>query len=302
MTSVTPKELLIGVGMDLLFNDPRSLPHPVRGLGWLIVKLEGILRGTRLPLRAAGVLLLISCLFISCTLVWLTLPWANIYWIWILLAIRGLDLEATEVVKSLDAGDIALAREKLSMIVGRDTAHLDEAEILRAAVETVAENLSDAIIGPLFYLALAGPIGMAAYKTVNTLDSMVGYRNERYREFGWASARLDDLLNLIPARLAAVLVWLCALLLRFDVRRSIEVTLRDAWRQPSPNSGYPEAAVAGALGIRLGGLNYYGGKPSKKEYIGDMILPLTPGIFRKTRHILYVASALMVAAVCGVLQ
>src|SRR5205085_1386130 len=156
-------------------------------------------------------------------------------------------------------GDIAEARSKLAMIVGRDTAQLEEPEILRAAIETVAENLSDGVIAPLLYLALGGPVGMAAYKAINTLDSMVGYRDQRYSEFGWASARLDDLANFVPARLTAVLVWTCALMLGYDAGRSRRITLRDAKTQPSPNAGYPEAAVAGALGIRLGGVNFYHG-------------------------------------------
>ena len=135
----------------------------------------------------------------------LTLPWLNIFWIWAFLALRDLDFEATLVWRALERGDIIEARRKLALIVGRDTDRLDEPEILRAAIETIAENLSDGVIAPLFYLALGGPVAMAAYKAINTLDSMVGYRNERYAEFGWASARLDDVANFVPARLAALL-------------------------------------------------------------------------------------------------
>jgi adenosylcobinamide-phosphate synthase len=189
----------------------------------------------------------------------------------------------------------------LAQIVGRDTESLDEKEVVRATIETIAENLSDAVIAPLFYLALGGPATMAAFKAVNTLDSMTGYRNERYREFGWASARMDDVANWIPARLTAALVWLCALLLRYDARRSIAVTLRDARLQPSPNAGYPEAAVAGALGVRLGGLNYYQGVASRKPYIGDGGRPLDLAAYTKARRLLYGASLLMVALGAGAL-
>jgi adenosylcobinamide-phosphate synthase len=299
--SVTPIEVLAGVGLDLLFGDPRWLPHPVRGLGWLITRLESFWRWTRLPLRLAGIGLVVLALAVALAVVWLTLPWANIFWIWALLAIRDLDVEATRVLRRLEAADLGGAREMLSRIVGRDTSNLDEPEILRAAVETLAENLSDAVIAPLFYLALAGPLGMAAYKTVNTLDSMVGYRDERYRELGWASARLDDVANFIPARLTALLVWICALLLGYDARRSLRVTLRDGASQPSPNAGYPEAAVAGALGVQLGGLNHYAGAVSYKHHLGDPVRALSRESFGQARRILYVTSVLMVLATCGVL-
>jgi adenosylcobinamide-phosphate synthase len=166
----------------------------------------------------------------------------------------------------------------------------------------VAENLNDAVVAPLFYLMLGGPVAMAAYKAVNTMDSMVGYRNERYREFGWAAARLDDLANLIPARLAAALVWVCAALFGYDALRSVRVTWRDGSRQPSPNSGYPEAAVAGALRVRLGGLNHYQGVASRKNYLGDPVEPLTRGAYARTRRLLYGSAALMTLLVCGVLR
>ncbi len=295
-------QVLAGAGLDLLLGDPRWLPHPVRGVGWLIKRLEAFLRWTGLPLYIAGVVLLLATASAACGIVWLTLPWAAVYWIWTLLAIRDLDLEATLVIRRLDAGDLAGARDKLALIVGRDTAALNEPEILRAAIETVAENLGDAVVAPLFWLAAAGPVGMAGYKAVNTLDSMVGYRNERYGKLGWASARFDDVLNFIPARLTALLVWLCALLLRLDAGRSIHVTLRDARTQPSPNSGYPEAAVAGAIGVQLGGLNYYRGVPSLKNYLGDAVRPLSRAAFFDARKLMYGTAALTVAAVCGVVR
>ena len=143
---------------------------------------------------------------------------------------------------------------------------------------------------------------MAAYKAINTLDSMAGYKNDRYREFGWASARLDDLANWVPARLTAGLVWLCAILLRYDVRQSVSVTIRDARLQPSPNAGYPEAAVAGALDIRLGGLNHYQGVPSRKPFLGRGASPLDLAAYGKARRLLYGSSLLMVALVAGVLR
>jgi adenosylcobinamide-phosphate synthase len=297
---IAPYELLAGAALDLLLGDPRWFPHPVRGFGWCAVRLEKFWRAIKLPLRWAGVGFTVSAVCFACAAVWATLPWLNIFWIWTLLALRDLDWEATLVWRALDQGDIDEARRKLALIVGRDTAHLDEPEILRAAIETIAENLSDAVIAPLFYLAIAGPVGMAAYKAINTLDSMVGYRNERYGEFGWASARLDDVANFAPARLTALLVWVCALILGYDAGRSKRITLRDAASQPSPNAGYPEAAVAGALGIRLGGVNFYKGVRSEKPFLGDAVKPLDNRAFQATRVLLYASSALMLLLVFGV--
>jgi adenosylcobinamide-phosphate synthase len=289
--------LLAGVALDVAIGDPQWLPHPVRGFGRLATRLESVCRRTRLAPRAGGIVFWGASVGAACVLVKLTLPWAATYWIWSLLAIRDLDVEAGLVVRALERGDLAEARHKLAMIVGRDTAHLDEPEILRAVIETVAENLSDGVIAPLFYLALGGPVAMAAYKAINTLDSMCGYRNERYREFGWCAARMDDVANFIPARLTAALVWTCAPLLGLDLTGSVRATLRDAARQPSPNAGYPEAAVAGALGVRLGGVNRYCGVETRKAYLGDPVRPLSCGSFRQARRILYACAALMTAAV-----
>ena len=303
----TVAELLLGVALDLAVGDPRWMPHPIRGLGWLIVRLERLWRASRLPLRIAGALFWLSTVGVAvgvaaATMAWIPRPWIAVYWIWALLAIRDLDFEAALVIRELRAGDLAGARRMLGRIVGRDTASLDEKEVLRATIETIAENLGDAVIAPLFYLAVGGPVGMAAYKAINTLDSMAGYKNERYREFGWASARLDDVANWIPARLTAALVWCCAVVLRYNVGRSVAVTFRDARSQPSPNSGYPEAAVAGALEIRLGGLNYYQGVASRKPFLGDGGRPLDLIAYAKARRLLYGSSLLMVALAAGVLR
>ena len=296
---MTKWDLLAGFGLDLVLGDPRWLPHPVRGIGWLITRLERFCRTSAVSLRLAGTLTCIAVVGITTAFVWITLPWANVYWIYSLLALRSLDMESMVVVQSLRSGDLEKARSEVAMIVGRDTAHLDEAEIVRAVVETVSENLSDGVIAPLLYLALLGPAGMAAYKAVNTLDSMVGYKTERYREFGWASARLDDLLNFVPSRLAAALVWFGAALTGMKVSQSIAVTLRDGGSQPSPNSGWPEAAFAGALGVRLGGLNFYNGTPSNKPYLGSAGRPLDVSVFGDTRKLLYASSFLMMALVIG---
>ena len=294
---MTRWDLLAGVALDLALGDPRWLPHPVRGIGWLISRSERVWRGSGLSLRLSGVFLCASVVAASTAIVWVTLPWANVYWIYSFLALRSLDSESCVVVRTLQAGDIESARSQLAMIVGRDTAHLDQPEILRAVIETVSENMSDGVIAPMLYLALLGPAGMAAYKAVNTLDSMIGHKDERYFELGWASARLDDVLNFIPARLSAGLVWIATGLAGMDVARSVRVTLRDAHSQPSPNSGWPEAAFAGALGVRLGGMNVYRGVPANKAHLGDAIHPLTLDVFRRSRALLYVSSLLMIAGV-----
>ena len=300
---VAPYELLAGVGLDLALGDPQWMPHPVRGIGWFAGACERLLRRAGLPLRVAGLLFWVVVVGSFVGVVGVTIhyagAWARVYWIYSLLACRDLDFEASRVVKALERDDAEGARRWLSWIVGRDTAQLNEPEMVRATVETVAENLSDGVIAPLFYLALAGPLGMAAYKAINTLDSMVGHKNERYREFGWASARIDDAANYVPARLTALLIWMAALLPGFDARRAVRVTLRDGASQPSPNSGYPEAAVAGAMGVQLGGLSFYRGIPSHKATLGDAVYPLVRGVFGRLRVLLYVSEALCVGAILG---
>jgi len=299
-----PYELLAGVALDLCLGDPRWLPHPIRALGRVIERVEAAWRATGLKLRVAGALFWFTVMtvatgFVVVSTLLIPRPYSYVYWIYALLAIRDLDFQSWRVITAVHAGDLAAARERLSWIVGRDTISLDEPEIVRAAIETVAENLSDAVVAPLFYLALAGPVGMAAYKAANTMDSMAGYRNERYRDFGWFAARADDLANFIPARITAALVCLCALLPGFRFRDAVRVTLRDGGSQPSPNAGWPEAAAAGALGVQLGGVNYYHGNASAKPYLGDPSEPLTAGIFPKVRLMLYATSAVALAFVVG---
>ena len=313
MTSTTWL-LLAAFALDLCLGDPRWLPHPVRGFGRLVERLETQWRqaGRLLGLRLAGAGFALTAIGGAVTIVWLTLrlasPWewaaaaVTIYWIYSMLAVRDLDLEAGAVIARVREGDLTGARRLLRNIVGRDTENLDEPEILRAVLETVAENLNDAVVAPLFYFGLAGPAGMAAYKAANTLDSTAGYKNDRYREFGWASARLDDLLNLAPARISAALIWIAAGLAGLDLRRSVKAVWRDAARQPSPNAGYPEAALAGALGLRLGGVNFYGGVAYPKPWLGEPVRPICAQCFQEARKVLYGSSALMVVAVVLALE
>jgi len=289
-------------GLDLALGDPRWALHPVRALGTFIAWSERRWRafGRIAGLRAAGVLLwgfvlTVAGGFVAATLELAPEGWPRraleAYWIYSFLAVRDLDVEASAAVAPLMRGDLAQARRMTARIVGRDTHALDEEGVVRAAIETTAESLSDGIVGPLFWLALGGPVAMALYKAANTLDSMVGYRNERYLELGWCSARIDDLLNYVPARLTALLISATAALVGLSARGAWDAVRADAAKQPSPNSGYPEAAMAGAIGVQLGGLSFYSGTPSDKPTLGLPLHPLTLESFARARRSLYATSA-----------
>lgn len=255
-----------------------------------------------LPLCVAGgawaltAILLWLLSFISPWLVWLAEAWL----ISTTIASKGLKDAGMAVYVELQKGDIPAARKALGMIVGRDTTSLDCPEIVRGTVETVAENIVDAIISPLFYALIGGaPLAMV-YRAVNTLDSMVGYKNDKYRDLGWASARLDDVANFIPARITALLLALCAWLLRLDWRNCLQMVKRDARLHPSPNSGYPESAVAGALGIRLGGENVYHGVASFRAYMGDPVRAMEPDDIIQTSRMMMLCSSIFVT-ICATL-
>jgi adenosylcobinamide-phosphate synthase len=204
------------------------------------------------------------------------------------IAARDLARHSHDVYKALAVCDIKEARRRVGMICGRDVESLDKEGVVRAAIESVAENMVDGVTAPLFFAAAAGPVGIMAYKAVSTLDSSFGYRNELYLEFGWASARLDDIAAFIPARITGLLVPVAALILGMRPRAALRMFLRDRNKHPSPNAAQAEAAVAGALGVQLGGLSFYQGKPSKKPLLGEPLAPLNPERIRK-------ANALMIA-------
>jgi adenosylcobinamide-phosphate synthase len=294
MIYATTTAMLAGAALDLLLGDPRWLPHPIRGIGLLISALERVLRKFYYE-KAGGCVLVCGVLFITITVAIVTLRVGGVvvaaYWIFACLAVRSLDQESNKVIEALRKGDLGRARKLVGYLVGRDTKDLSEREVIRAVFETVAENMSDAIVAPLFYLAILGVPGMVAYKAVNTMDSMVGYKNDRYIRFGWAAARLDDAANYIPARITAGLIVLSAAVVRLEWRRAIQVVFRDARLQPSPNAGYPEAALAGALGVRLGGLNYYFGRPVEKPFLGDPVEDLEWTRFSQVRLLLYLVTA-----------
>lgn len=268
MTPVVP--VLAGYLLDGLCGDPRWLPHPVRGLGWLITQGERRLnRGSPRRRQAAGALLVLAVAGLSLLTAW-ALPAAartlhpllgdaiTALGVGLLLARRSLGQEAGHAVQvPLAAGDLTAARAAVAQVVGRDTAALDATGLARAAVETLAENTSDGVIAPLLFALVGGLPGIALYKSINTLDSMIGHRNERYTHFGWAAARLDDLANWLPARLTTLALVAAAGLAGKNSRAAWRTARGEARKHASPNAGWPEAAMAGALGVRLGGLNYY---------------------------------------------
>ena len=297
--------------LDTLIGDPRTGWHPVVLIGNLIASLEKrLLIPAAAPAakRWAGLGLVAAVLGIVYGASWLLLvalaalhPLAALVGGALLLSFaitpRSLAAAGREIQLLLEACDMEEARSKVGWIVGRDTAALDTGEVTRATIETVAENITDGIISPLFYAALGGPALAFLYRAANTLDSMVGYKNDRYRDFGLVAARTDDVLNYIPARITGFLVVAAAFLLGYDGRGAARNILRDAAKHPSPNSGIPEAGVAGALGVQLGGLNYYGGIPSLRARMGDPVRPLVPGDIAATIKMMYTVTALFAAIV-----
>ncbi|MGE0471097.1 MAG: Cobalamin biosynthesis protein CobD [Candidatus Nitrospira kreftii] len=278
-------ELLAAAGLDAVAGDPRWFPHPVRGIGIIIRWCDDNIRKvSRHPavLRAAGIVLALGLPLLVFVLSYEVMVMADeiVWWLgslvsiglaWTTLAARDLWSHVQAVSEPLGRGNLSEARRAVGMIVGRDTDRLSQEDVIRATIETTAESISDGIIAPLFYLALGGAPLALAYKAVNTLDSMIGHKDERYVDFGWASARLDDFANWAPARLSAVLIVVVGALVMGEsarIRMGWGVLRRDGNRHPSPNSGRPEAAMAGFLGIRLGGSNVYHGIPNDRPLIG----------------------------------
>jgi adenosylcobinamide-phosphate synthase len=283
-------QIMAAIGLDMLWGDPRRLPHPVKGMGRLAVALEGPMRKRIADPRLAGIATVITVISVTATMAAMLLvtasrlhPWAgdalSILLLSTCLAGRDLATHAWQVLKALRLNDLELARGRVAWMVGRDTALLDRAGVVRAAVESVAENTVDGVTAPLFWAVLLGPVGALAYKAASTLDSTFGYKNERYLHFGWASARLDDLLNYLPARLTLPLTVAGAALLGLRPAGTWRIALRDWHKHASPNSGWSEAATAGALGIQLGGPVF------RQEQLSDMPLFGDAGEPLEARHI-----------------
>lgn len=296
--------------LDLLIGDPVGLPHPIRWMGRWITSWENTFRNGLSSETTAGFLLVISLVsgtWLICAAALITARAVHpgfalalhVVLIYYALSVKSLRSEALKVYAAMKQKELDEAREQLSKIVGRDVESLDEAGVVRATVETVAENLVDGVIAPLFYAALGGgPLAMA-YKMINTLDSMIGYKNERYKRFGWFAARLDDAANFIPARISAIVISLAAPLIKRSCMGTIKTAIRDGRKHLSPNAGIPEAAFAGALGIRLGGPNFYGGHLVEKPYIGQETHPVQIEDIR-TATSLMIVSAFIWLIVCWV--
>ena len=297
--------IYIGYIIDLIIGDPYSFPHPVIYIGKLIKCLENNIRKVfkkEKYLKFAGFILWFITVGTTYLLTYLIIKLSkfnsitflivNSFIIYTTLATKCLKDEAIKIYDILKSGDIYESRKQLSYIVGRDTNSLNEAEIIRATVETVAENTVDGIISPMFYAFIGGaPLAMA-YKAINTLDSMVGYKNDKYINLGFASAKIDDIANYIPARVCIIFMTIASLILRFNYKNCFKISIRDRKNHKSPNCAYPEGAVAGALGIQLGGTNIYFGKPVYKPTIGDKYREIEIEDIKKTNKIMYLSSIL----------
>lgn len=308
--------LIIGSILDFILGDPRGLWHPVQGIGWVISRLERILRrifpSGKTGERWAGGLLVILNLLISVGLPALLLfllssihPLLSFLlsciFCWQMLAAKSLRVESMKVREALEQEGLEAGRRAVSMIVGRDTRDLTEEGVIKAAVETVAENTSDGVTAPLFYMILAGPLGGIAYKAVNTMDSMVGYKNETYQYFGTCAARLDDAANFIPARLSALFMIAAAFLAGYDGKNAWRIFKRDRKKHKSPNAAHTEAVMAGALNVRLAGDAWYFGKLFKKPFIGDDIRTVERQDIARACRLEY-ATALLQLLVLGALK
>ena len=302
--------LIAGFLLDLLLGDPEWLYHPVRLIGKYISFAEKRLRSRGGDLRKKAVILTGSTIFLTMAstalILWLLHLAGRIPLFigmtlmnWMGIAVRCMAKEARDVERSFDRG-IDAARKQVARIVGRDTDRLSEEEIIKATVETVAENTTDGVISPLFWALLGGPVLLWGFKAANTLDSMVGYMDEKYRDIGWSSAKLDDALNYIPARLTALLMICVAFLARLDGRNAFRMVRRDHANHKSPNCAWSEAAAAGALHIQLGGTHEYSGKPVVKPTIGDADRPAEKRDIRRSVSLLYGTSILMMAIITAI--
>ena len=306
--------VLGGFVLDALFGDPAWLPHPVVYMGKAISKLEKFLR-PRLPKTPQGELLggaiVAFCLPVSTFLLTGLVCWGaarlhpllglavQMFWCGQALAARGLVQESTNVYKELKKPDLPGARKAVSRIVGRDTAELTAEGVTKAAVETVAENASDGVIAPLLYMLIGGAPLALTYKAINTMDSMLGYKNEKYLYFGRIPAKLDDAANYLPSRLAALLWVAAAAFTHNDAKGAWKIWRRDRRRHASPNSAQTESACAGALGVQLAGPAYYFGQYYPKLTIGDALRPIEPEDILRANRMMYVASSFALAWGCA---
>ncbi|MDR2782254.1 MAG: adenosylcobinamide-phosphate synthase CbiB [Treponema sp.] len=314
-----PLVLIIAFMLDAAAGDPAWFPHPVRGIGFLIVKGETLFRGifcrkiysTRRE-RTAGAALVLSICALTFVffqgLIYMARYFGRmsefavlVITAYLAISPRCLRDEAMKVYGKVRDGDLPGARAQVSRIVGRDTTCLSMEKVIKATVETVAESLADGVVAPLFYLAIGGPALSMLYKAVNTMDSMIGYKDQRYIDFGRAAAKLDDLLGWIPARIAARLLIISAAMLHFNAGNARKIYKRDRFNHASPNSGHTEASCAGALGLMLGGDAYYGGKLEQKPVIGDELRRAEAFDIVRAVRLMYVSSVIFVVIAGAIL-
>lgn len=302
MTAIMP--IIIGFVIDSFIGDPYNLPHPIRLIGRLISKLEKFIRKRFRNLHAGGVFLALTVIFISAVVPFFILYFSyrlNIIFgiliegifCYYLIATKCLRNESMKVYNAIKIKDTEKARKAVSMIVGRDTQCLDESGIIKAAVETVAENTSDGVTAPIMYMSLGGAVFGFIYKAINTMDSMIGYKNDKYINLGRFAAKLDDAFNFIPSRLTAAVMILSAYILGMNGKNAFRIWKRDRRKHASPNSAQTEAVCAGALEIRLAGDAYYFGKLHKKEYIGDDIRLIENEDIRRANRLMYCTSIIV---------
>jgi len=312
MEWLTPWYILpAAFALDIILGDPHGLPHPVRWMGKAVERLEPPFRKFGFNLSLSGALYATVLILGTWLLTFLVVETAHrvhpllktlldIILIYYCLSIRSLEDAAMEVQQCLQHKQVQAARDKVSMIVGRDIRNYKEDGLARATVETVAENLVDGVTAPLFFAAIGGAPLALAYKMANTLDSMVGYNNQTYQQFGKASARIDDFLNYIPARLSVPIIALATQILSGFGERSLKTAVCEGANHASPNAGYPEAAFAGALALKLNGPNYYNGKLVDKPYIGVRFGRSAPGHIKKACDIMMLSSVLWLLVMWGV--
>lgn len=318
-------QLAAALALDAILGDPPWWPHPVRGIGWLCANYERVLRPRCKSLILGGAITVVLVVGSTCSVVYAALALAmaispvigagvGIFLVYTAIAIRDLLRHSIAVYDKLQpGGSIEGARGAVGMIVGRDTANLTRQGVIRACIETVAENMVDGVTAPLFYAVLGslagshlaiGAIGGAAvgayfYKAINTMDSMIGYRNERYLHFGRVAARLDDIANFLPARVSALCIIVAAFFLKLDYREAARILRRDRLKHKSPNSGHTEAAVAGALGVRLGGPSSYFGTMVDKPYLGEGRREVTDQDIRATHALMLVGTVVFFLLIIG---
>jgi adenosylcobinamide-phosphate synthase len=318
-------QFLLSIVLDGLFGDPRWYPHPVRLIGGLCTICEKLLRP--LPIREifAGMITVVTVIFFTLATLYVLLMLSlsvnplceavvAVFLLYTTLAARDLMVHSLTVQRALENDDLRLARMEVAKIVGRDTKGLDEENVARACVETVAENMVDGITAPLFFALFASllsffsplsaiswaALGAFFYKAVNTMDSMIGYKNSNYIEFGRTAARLDDIVNFLPARISGCCLIAAAFFVKVEYKNAAKIFIRDRLNHASPNAAHPESAVAGALGIRLGGPSSYFGQLIDKTYIGNPLRPIRPQDIQRTNTLVIVASIIFVVIMMAV--